>query len=166
MFQALIAEGIMTTYTKDIQFNLVVSNIKANTHNQALATLAKNAADYLNISEKTLLQRINDKEDLSISTIGDGVAIPHLKMRRIDKPFTMLMTLDGGVHCDTPDGQPVKIYGLLISPSDDGPIHLRRLSRVSRLLQNKTLHKRIEETQDRDVIQSLLMNPEGWLMAA
>jgi len=156
----------MTTYTKDIQFNLVISDIKAANHNQALSELVKNAADFLNISEATLLKRIHDKEEISISTIGEGIAMPHLKMRRIDKPFTMLMTLQDPIHCDTPDGKPVNLYGLLISPADDGPIHLRRLSRISRLLQNQTLRQRIEETADKDVIHSLLMNPEGWLMAA
>ena len=156
----------MPSYVKDIQFNLIVPGAHVNTHKQALASLAKNAADFLNISEKTMLKRINDREKLSGSAIGDGVAIPHVKMRRVNRPFTMLMTLDNAIQHDTPDNAPINLYGLLISPADDGPIHLRRLSRVSRLLKNEALRKRISETKDRDVIQSLLMDPEGWLMAA
>jgi len=87
-------------------------------------------------------------------------------MRRIQSPFTMLMTIDKPSNHETPDGSPVDLYCLLISPLSDGPIHLRRLSRLSRLMKNETLHKRIRETQDSDVIRSLLLDPEGWLMAA
>lgn len=156
----------MSTYEKDVQFDFIVPGEKVISHKQALLSLAQNASDFLNISEKTLHKRITDKEELSSSTIGNGIAIPHFKMRRIQAPFTMLMTLDREINHESPDGQPIDIYCLLISPMNDGPIHLRRLSRLSRLLKNETLHRRIRETQDREVIRSLLMDPEGWLMAA
>jgi len=156
----------MLSYAKDTQFDLIVPGVKVTSHKQALSALAKNASDFLSISEKTLINRISEKESISNSTIGDGIAIPHFKMRRIHSPFTMLMTTDNAINHETPDGAPVDLYCLLISPLSDGPIHLRRLSRLSRLLKNETLHKRINETQDSDVIRSLLMDPEGWLMAA
>ena len=156
----------MTSYFKDIQFDLIVPGVKPISHGQALLTLAQNAADYLSISEKTLHDQITGKEAIGNSSIGNGVAIPHFKMQRIQTPFTMLMTLENEVAHETPDGQPIDLYCLLISPQNDGPVHLRRLSRLSRLLKNETLHKRIRETQDRDIIQSLLMDPEGWLIAA
>ena len=156
----------MPSFAKDTQFDLIVPAAKAGSHKQALSLLAENAADFLNVSEKTLLNRISDKEAISNSAIGESIAIPHFKMRRIQTPFTMLMTLDQEITHETPDGNPIDLYCLLISPLNDGPIHLRRLSRLSRLMKNETLHKRLRETQDKDVIRSLLMNPEGWLMAA
>ncbi|MGH1399569.1 MAG: PTS sugar transporter subunit IIA [Alphaproteobacteria bacterium] len=156
----------MSNYIKDIQFNLITPNTHMASHKQALLTMAQEAADYLNISEKILLTRIMNKEDIASSSIGDGVAIPHLKMRRARSPFAMLMTLDKPVNGNAIDGKPLDIYSLLISPAEDGPIHLRRLSRISRLLKNKTLHKRLRETKDRDVMQALFIDPEGWLLAA
>lgn len=156
----------MSTYEQDIQFDLIIPNAKVTSHRQALTTLAKKTADHLAISEQRLIQRLNDKEQTSSSAIGDGIAIPQLKMRRVRAPFTMLMSVDNEIIHDTPDSKPIDLYCLLISPIDDGPIHLRRLSRLSRLLQNKTLHGRIRETRDRDVIQSLLIDPQGWVMAA
>ena len=156
----------MTDYIKDIQFDLIVPGVKALTHKQALLNMAQQAADFLNISEKILYSRLMDKEEIASSTIGDGIAIPHLKMRRVRVPFTMMMTMGNDVHHETPDGKPVNIYSLLISPAEDGPLHLRRLSRISRLLRNESLCQRLRDTQDRDVIQSLLIDPEGWTLAA
>ncbi len=156
----------MSEYVKDIQFDLIIPGIKAISHKQALATIAEHAADYLNISEKILFSRLMDKEEIASSGIGEGVAIPHLKMRRARVPFTMMMTIDKHIRHETPDGQPIDLYCLLISPAEDGPIHLRRLSRISRLLRNESLRSRLRETNDRDVIQSLLIDPEGWMIAA
>ncbi len=156
----------MSNYIKDIQFNLITPSANVMSHKQALLTMAQTAADHLNISEKLLLTRIMDKEEIATSSIGNGVAIPHLKMRRARAPFAMLMTLDKPVNGNAIDGKPLDIYSLIISPAEDGPIHLRRLSRISRLLKNETLHKRLRETKDRDVMQSLFVDPEGWLLAA
>ncbi len=156
----------MQSYVKDIQFDLIVPGVKATSHKQALLTMAQESAEFLNIREKIMIDRITGKEELGNSAIGDGVALPHFKMRHIQSPFTMLMTLDNEIKHETPDGAAIDLYCLLISPLNDGPIHLRRLSRLSRLLKNETLHRRIRETQDRDIIQSLLMDPQGWLMAA
>lgn len=156
----------MQSYVKDIQFDLIVPDVKVISHKHALLTMAQKSAEFLNIREKIMLDRISGREELGNSAIGDGVALPHFKMRRIQSPFTMLMTTNNEVKHETPDGVAIDLYCLLISPLNDGPIHLRRLSRLSRLLKNETLRSRIRETQDRDIIQSLLMDPQGWLMAA
>lgn len=156
----------MQSYVKDIQFDLIVPDVKVISHKHALLTMAQKSAEFLNIREKIMLDRISGREELGNSAIGDGVALPHFKMRRIQSPFTMLMTTNNEVKHETPDGVAIDLYCLLISPLNDGPIHLRRLSRLSRLLKNETLRRRIRETQDRDIIQSLLMDPQGWLMAA
>ncbi|MFK7838880.1 MAG: PTS sugar transporter subunit IIA [Bdellovibrionales bacterium] len=152
--------------TKDTQFNLIVPNAKIKTHNDALLMCAEKAAEHLNISQERVLKRINEREDMNNSAIGNGVAIPNVKMRRVQKPFTMLMTLDQDITYDTPDNTPLNMYAFLISPTSDGPIHLRRLSRLSRLLLQDSLRQRIRETKDEEIIQSLLMDPEGWLIAA
>ena len=156
----------MQSYTKDIQFDLIVPGVKAISHKQALLTMAQKSAEFLNIREKIMCERISSKEKLGNSAIGNGIAIPHFKMRRIQSPFTLLMTLHNEIKHETPDGTNIDLYCLLISPLNDGPIHLRRLSRLSRLFKNDTLRKRIRETQDPDIVHSLLMDPQGWFMAA
>jgi len=156
----------MPSFENDTQFDLIVPAVKATTHKQALLKMAKEASQFLNISEKRVFTRITEKEQITNSAIGDGIAVPHAKMRRVQSPFTLLMTVDKPIEWNTPDNAPLDLYCLLISPVSDGPVHLRRLSRLSRLLKNQTLHKRIRETKDKDVIQSLLIDPQGWLMAA
>lgn len=157
----------MSNYIRDIQFNLVLPKAKVIGHKQALLALAQHGADYLNISEKILYQRLSDKEELATSAIGDGVAIPHLKMRRVRTPFAALMTLEKPVKCGgCPDHEPVDIYSLIISPMEDSAMHLRRLSRISRLLKNASLRKRLRETSDSDVMRSMLIDPDGWMSVA
>jgi len=157
---------ISNDFEKDIQFDLISPAANVNTHTQALELLSEHAAEYLSISQKRIFKRIGEKEAISNPAIGEGIAIPHAKMHRVQMPFTMLMTTQNKVTWETPDDKPLDIYCLLISPISEGPVHLRRLSRISRLLKNKSLLHRVRDTQDTDVIRSLLMDPNGWLMAA
>jgi PTS system nitrogen regulatory IIA component len=64
------------------------------------------------------------------------------------------------------DDQPVNLVAFILSPETDGPLHLRRLSRTSRMLKNETLRKRLQEAKDELAIRSLLIDPEGWVLAA
>ena len=48
----------MQTYVKDIQFDLIVPGVKAATHKQALSVMAEKSAEFLNLREKLMLDRI------------------------------------------------------------------------------------------------------------
>ena len=113
-----------------------------------------------------LLDCMMDKEKDATSGVGHGVAIPHLKLSGIDKPFTALVSLNNALDFEAPDNKPVDLVCLVISPESDGPLHLRRLSRISRMLHNESLHEKICETDDADAIHALFMAPEEWMMAA
>ena len=112
------------------------------------------------------MEKVMDKEAFSCSGIGDGVATPNLKVKGLRKPFTILATLRRDVDVAANDEVPVGVVCLVLSPESEGPAHLRRLSRISRALKNAGLYKKIRNTKDADIIQSLFMDPDGWLLAA
>jgi len=159
-------QNITQSYAKDVQFDVIISGAHIISHKQALLTLAQTAAKHIKLPQEQLLQHIIKREENGNSSIGDGIVIPQLKIPYINQSFTMLMTLNKDIEHKTPDGTPVNLYAFVVSPVKDGSLHLRRLSRITRLLKNESLRRRILETHDSNVIQSLLMDPEGWLMAA
>jgi PTS system nitrogen regulatory IIA component len=54
----------------------------------------------------------------------------------------------------------------LLSPERDGPLHLRRLSSLSRLFKCDALVTKIKDAKDETTIRSLLIDPQGWMLAA
>lgn len=156
----------MSFYTENIKFDVVLPHQNLLGKKQIFMTLAQEAADNLSVSEKAIYERLIEKEKFSNSVIGDGVAIPNIRIKGLVEPFTILTTLKKPIDFDTVDDIAVDLVCFVASPESDGPIHLRRLSRISRLLKNQSMHKKICEAKDADVIKALLVNPEGWLMAA
>lgn len=156
----------MNDYNRDLQFDVIMPNLRAISAKQVLMICAKEAEKHLGTPASMLFKLMVAKETQSNSGIGENVAIPDIQIRGPKKPFTMLATLAHPIDFNAADNQPVDIVGFVLSPESDGPRHLRQLSRISRLLKNQDLHRKLHESHDQQTINTLLMDPDGWLMAA
>ncbi len=98
-------------------------------------------------------------EKQSSSAIGGGVVIPHLKSTPLTTPVSLLTTLKSPIEMESDDGRPIDICALILSPENDGNLHLQRLSRITRLLRDEELCQtlRTQETDEslRAVFQDL-----------
>jgi PTS system nitrogen regulatory IIA component len=156
----------MTFHTKDIQWDCVLPHIKASSKKAVFQLCAQEAAPMMRFPAILLENRLADQEALSSSAIGGGVALAHLRLAALERPFTVIATLKTPLAFDTPDGKDVDLVAVLLSPEQDGPLHLTRLSRLSRLLLKPGLKSKILEARDPETIRALLLSPDGWMMAA
>lgn len=156
----------MNAYSQDLHFDVVLPRLKLVSYKQVLMAFAKQAEKQLGVSATRLFDLLMEKETEASSGIGDGVAIPQLQVRGPQQSFTVLATLERPLDFNAVDNQPVDVVCLVLSPENDGPCHLRRLSRISRLLKNETLHSKLRDAGDEQAMRALLIDPEGWLMAA
>ncbi|GJL85596.1 MAG: nitrogen regulatory protein [Micavibrio sp.] len=138
----------MRNFVKDIRIDLIIPNMKVNNRRQALEALTEKAAPVCSISKPELLDHLISREETANSGIGDGVAIPHIKFRQLDKPFIALARLDEAVAFDSIDGEPVSLICMVLSPEQEGPLYLQRLSRISRLLRRKELRQQLLNAKD------------------
>lgn len=155
-----------TGYKQDVEIDSILPVIKATTPKQVLQELSEAAALKSGTNAQQIFEILAHKEERESSGVGQGIAIPHAKIRHLPHPVTVLARLATPVSFDSVDEHPVDIACLILSPEREGPLHLRRLSRLSRLLKNKELHSKIVETNDGQTIRSLLMDPDGWTLAA
>jgi mannitol/fructose-specific phosphotransferase system IIA component (Ntr-type) len=102
------------------------------------------------------------REGESSTGFGNGVAIPHAKVKGLTQPFVGTVTFTTPVEWDALDGQPVDIAIGLIMPADDpDQVHLRVLSKLARKLMDDDFIaelKGAQHDQDRlnQVLQSVL----------
>ena len=128
--------------------------LKAGSWQEAFEKIALEAAAQTGLDAKNLAACLLSAERASPSGIGDGVALPHMTVKGAKTPFTLIATLSEPVSMDAVDGRPVDLIALLISPSKDGPYHLRRLARLSRALKDRMLRRSLREAQSLDEIRT------------
>jgi PTS system nitrogen regulatory IIA component len=84
-----------------------------------------------------------DREKLGSTGIGDGIAIPHGKIRDLGEVVASFGRSREGVDFESIEQKPTHLFFLLVAPENSAGIHLKALARVSRLLKDPNFRKRL-----------------------
>jgi PTS system nitrogen regulatory IIA component len=137
----------------------VVPALKVNNKKQALQELAGKAAELTGQSERTLLEVLIQREKLGSTAVGNGIAIPHGKLPKLDKLFGLFARLPRPIDFDALDNEPVDLIFLLLAPEGAGADHLKALAQVARLLRNPATARKLRESQDAEALYAVLTQP-------
>ena len=94
------------------------------------------AFEKYNIDKNLLLNNLIRREKIGTTTIGNGIAIPHVQNDQIIKPSCIIAILSDGLDLDALDNNPVDLIVFLILPEASKSENLQILAQVSRLLRN------------------------------
>jgi PTS system nitrogen regulatory IIA component len=101
-----------------------------------LKELAGRAAAALNLSTDAVTSEIEKRDELGSTGIGDGVSIPHARVRQVKKPFGLFARLKNPIAFDAVDGEPVDLVFLLLLPAASQLDQLNALAAVARKLRD------------------------------
>jgi PTS system nitrogen regulatory IIA component len=113
-----------------------------------------------NIDSDRLMKVLLERERLGSTGIGDGIAIPHGKLKDIDDLVLSFGRSIEGIDFESMDGKPVHLFFLLVAPEACAGIHLRALAKIARLLKNGTVRKRLAKVENRDDIFSIIQQED------
>ncbi len=114
----------------------VIPALKVNGKKQALQELAAKAAELTGQNERAVLEVLMQREKLGSTAVGNGIAIPHGKLPKLERLFGLFARLGRPIDFEALDGQPVDLIFLLLAPEGAGADHLKALARVARLLRD------------------------------
>jgi len=100
------------------------------------------------------------REALGSTGIGDGVAIPHGKLKGLKDLVLAFGRSTTGVDFDSLDGQPAHLFFMLLAPEDAPGEHLKALARISRLMKNRELRESLMAADDATEIRRLIAQGE------
>src|SRR5215470_15071172 len=112
----------------------IVPALRVSSKKQAIQEIAAKAAALVGQNEREILEILLQREKLGSTGVGNGVAIPHGKLPKLNKLFGLFARLERPVDFESLDGQPVSLIFLLLAPEAAGADHLKALARVARLL--------------------------------
>jgi len=101
------------------------------------------------VSVEELLQVLLDREKLGSTGIGEGIAIPHGRLKKIKKFFISFGRSVKGVDFDSIDREPSQLFFLVMAPENSAVDNLKLLSRIVTLLKEPSFKKRLIEAPSR-----------------
>jgi PTS system nitrogen regulatory IIA component len=142
----------------------IVVDLKGSGKKEVLAELtdALLKAD-ASLDREDVLRVLMERERLGSTGIGDGVAIPHGKLKKLDQLRISFGLSQDGVDFDSMDGKPAQLFFLLVAPEESMGIHLKTLARISKLLKSPSVRERLQSAASREEIYRIIEEEEEHL---
>lgn len=97
-----------------------------------------------------------EREQLGSTGIGEGVAVPHCKVAKLDHVILAVGHVAKGIEFGAVDGKPVQLFFCVVSPESQPAAHLHCLQAISTWLKQSDESRRILEMDDPEAIYGLL----------
>ena len=124
-----------------------VVDVRAADRIRLIQELAGRAAPSVGVDASTIAQELMKREALGSTGMGNGIAIPHARLREVTKPFGLLARLKRGIEFDAIDGRPVDLVFLLLLPTAQAE-QLNALAAVARKLREPDRLDRLRRAND------------------
>jgi nitrogen PTS system EIIA component len=102
-----------------------------------------------------------DREELASTAIGEGVAVPHGKVRSVDGIVACLGRSRRGVDFGAMDGQPTHLFFVMVAPESSTGAHLKALARISRVFKDAGFRRRLLEAADGDAMYEIIAQEDA-----
>lgn len=154
-------------YISDIlQPDDVILGLQAEGKTRLLKEMARHAAARTGVSAAEITTALSSREKLGSTGLGQGIAIPHAKLRGLQRPFGAFVRLATPCDFEAIDDQDVDIVVLLLLPEAAPPEYLNLLSRIARMLREPGLVAKLRQENDAAVIHHRLLATERTPSAA
>ena len=139
----------------------IKTKIKAANKKQLLQDIASLASDIVGIPTMDIAKSLQQREILGPTGIGNGVAIPHVKISGLTNICGFFSRLESPIDFDSADKQPVDLIFTLLAPdNNDGTEHLKALAMVSRMFSNKDIRLKLRSAENTESLFAILTSNE------
>ncbi len=116
-------------------------------------TLAKKNKD---LNSREIFESLCAREHLGSTALGNGVAIPHARIKNTEAAEALFIQLVKPLPFDADDGQPVDLIFALIVPEHCTEDHSKLLSNIADRFGDPVLQEQLRNSADANAIFHLL----------
>ncbi|MGS2721379.1 PTS IIA-like nitrogen regulatory protein PtsN [Paraglaciecola aestuariivivens] len=111
----------------------------------------------IDIDQATILASLICREKMGSTGIGNGIALPHGRLRDLEKVLAIVVTTEHGIDFDAIDNAPVDVFFAILVPENKASEHLGTLSAIAFKLNNKvTLDKMRKAKTDQELFEAII----------
>ena len=139
----------------------VLLDIQASSKEALFEEIAQRLSLPLSLAPKVITKSLADREKLGSTGLGQGVAIPHGRIKQLQQAAGVFVRTRDPVPFGAPDNEPVRLLFVLLVPEHATDLHLQILSELAQLFSDRALRDRLLQEKDATQIFQLLTTPHG-----
>jgi mannitol/fructose-specific phosphotransferase system IIA component (Ntr-type) len=139
----------------------VVVPLAARDKTGIIAELTRHLVDRSGGGYNEVLGAVEEREAVLSTGIGFGVAIPHARSSAVSELSVVCGVSPEPVPYDSIDGEPVRLFFLIVGPEASAGQHVKILSRIARLVRRENLRQQLCEANTPDQFYETLLDAEA-----
>ncbi len=143
-----------------ISADMIRCSVQASSKKGALEELSKLlAGSESSLSYTEIFDCFTSRERLGSTGLGNGIAIPHGRLKHINAPIAAFVQLEKAVDYDAVDQKPVDLlFGLLV-PEDSTDEHLQILASLATMFSDHDIVSKLRAGQSaQELLETLTSN--------
>lgn len=141
----------------------IMLDVEIGNKRQLFELLGQRYSQELGVAPTLILDSLLAREKLGSTGLGQGVAVPHGRIKGLKTAAGILVRLDPAIDFDAPDRLPVNLVFILFVPLNATDLHLQILGELAQLFSDKTLRQALSASNDSADAFELIRNWQPWL---
>jgi PTS system nitrogen regulatory IIA component len=139
----------------------IVVPLAATDKHGVLAELTRHLVNRSGGSFDEVLAAVLEREAVLSTGVGFGVAIPHARCAGVQELTVASGSAGAGVAYDGIDGEPVRLFFMIVGPEEPAGLHVKLLSRIARLVRSEAVRRELIEARTPDEFHHVIRNAEA-----
>lgn len=126
-----------------------IKGVNASSKKKVLEYLGSFIAEHIpESSSDDIYERLLNRERMGSTGIGEGIAIPHCRLKQCQNTCGVLLQLDQAIDFDAIDQQPVDLIFALLVPEEATDEHLQTLSMLAQKFSQQEYREALRNSPD------------------
>lgn len=136
----------------------VVASLDASSKKRVFEQIGLMFENHHGLALSVVYDALFAREKLGSTGLGQGIAIPHGRIKGLKTPVGGFVRVSTPVQFDAPDGQPVSLIFVLLVPEAANEQHLQLLSELAQMFSDRSFREQLATAPDAPALHSLFVN--------
>ncbi len=143
--------------TDVLKEDFILTDLKSREKTELLEEMISNISQKVGgLDRDKVLETVIERERLGTTGIGNGVAIPHGKVKGFGEIRVFFGRSKKGIDFDSMDKMPVYLFFMILAPENSAAAHLKILASISHLFRNQDLRASLMKAGSRSEIYEII----------
>ena len=156
--RTFLVRRVMTHFSQILPETNVVLDLECSSKKRAFEQAGLIFENNCGIARSTVSDNLFARERLGSTGLGQGVAVPHGRIRGLKAPLAAFVRLSEPIPFESPDGEPVKLLIFLLIPDNVTQQHLEILSEIAEMFSDKNFRTAMNEDADAKSLHTRLVS--------
>lgn len=147
--------------TEFLKLEAVVPRLAGRTKTEVIEELARALATITPVPGTRIHEVLREREKIGSTGMEKGVAIPHGRLSELATLVACFGVSKEGVDFEARDGKPSHFFFALVAPENSAGVHLKALSKVSRLFRSDSLRDALLAADSAEAIYALISQEDA-----